>query len=264
VKRIPHRIRWWIALIADLIVFVPSSVKSGIWQRLPDIAPWTLVFSVSALFLIALAVVYVWEWLHLSLTDIRSQLSQLRFERLPRPVAADHALRIETETKNRTVAIQAAIQTERGNTNKAIEGVYKTFYDQVGQINSVLNDLRKSKPEPPLKERTTQLANDMFAMLKQQGAKPPHALSDKAGTVAGQTATFNAYFEWQNRVYYNYMAFFRDRVVKIDYELAAAGIMTKLTRPEIDCIQAGVMENHNIDVKHIAETLLLTASRMPS
>ena len=69
----------------------------------------------------------------------------------------------------------------------------------------------------------------------------------------------NAYFNWQSSTYYNYMAFFRDRVVNIDFELAAAGVMTKLTRPEIDPPSHGSMENHEIDVKKIAETLLLTA-----
>jgi len=126
----------------------------------------------------------------------------------------------------------------------------------------MLNNLAAKPAEPTLKQRTAQLADDLFALLKRQGPEPPHALSDRSGTIDGQKRTFNAYFDWQNRIYYQYMAFFRDRVVKLDYELAAAGVMTKLTRPEIDPVQMGPMENHDIDVKNIAETLLLTASHM--
>ena len=145
----------------------------------------------------------------------------------------------------------------------AIYAVKQQVNTDIGRINSVLNELTQPKPEPTLKERTIQLANELFALLKQLGPEPPHALSDKSGTIAGQQKTFNAYFEWQRHAYYPYMAFFRDRVLRIDYELAAMDIQTGLNRPDIDPLTKEVMENHDINIKKIAEALLLTAQQMP-
>ena len=54
------------------------------------------------------------------------------------------------------------------------------------------------------------------------------------------------------------MAYFRDRVAKLDYELAAARIFTKLEDDEINPPRA----KGQVDIKRIAETLLLEANRI--
>lgn len=158
------------------------------------------------------------------------------------------------------------VQAEEKARAQAIEAVYNVLYDNIGRINQSLNDLApKQTAEPPLKQRTTELANDLFALLKAQGPQPPEPLSlprADRNTVAKQMQSMHAYFDWQRRTYYQYMAFFRDRVIKTDYELAAAGIQTKLTRPELDPLTKEVMENHDVDIKKIAEALLLTANHM--
>ena len=158
------------------------------------------------------------------------------------------------------------IEAEEEARARAIEAVYKVLYDNIGRINQSLNDLApKPMAESPLKQRTTELANDLFALLSKQGPQPPGLfslpLADR-NTEAKQRQAMNAYFDWQRRTYYQYMAFFRDRVIRTDYELAAAGIQTKLTRPEFDPLTKEVMESHDLDIKKIAEALLLTANQM--
>jgi hypothetical protein len=86
-----------------------------------------------------------------------------------------------------------------------IESVYKALWDNVARINHSLDHLAH-KPEPTLKERTTQLANELFALLNQQGSQPPHALSNRTGSPDEQRKTFDAHFKWQNDSYYKYMA----------------------------------------------------------
>jgi len=55
------------------------------------------------------------------------------------------------------------------------------------------------------------------------------------------------------------MAYYRDRVVKIDFELAANGFFTKLEPREIN----PPTTSNEVDVQKIAEALLLTASQIP-
>jgi hypothetical protein len=112
--------------------------------------------------------------------------------------------------------------------------------------------------EPSLKQRVLGLANELFAFLQKQDPEPPNPLSVK-GSQQEQRRVFNEYFAWKRNVYYNYMAHYRDRVVKIDYELAAVGIFTKLTEKEINPPQA----SQEVDIKTIAETLLLMAHQLP-
>lgn len=156
------------------------------------------------------------------------------------------------------------IQTEKDERNQAIgdaiHGVRQQVNAEVDRINAALNELAKPKPEPNLEERTRQLSQDLFALLNRLGAEPPHALSDKSGTVAGQKQTFDAYFEWQKNAYYNYMAYFRNRVIQIDYELAASKIFTRLDDREIDPPK----QNGEVNIRKIAETLLLTAEAVHS
>ena len=195
-KRITHRIRWWIALIADLLVFIPSGAKTGFWQRLPNIGPWTLLFWVSGFGLIALSVVQLWDWM-----------------------------------QSHFVGVQQS------------------------------NNLAAKPAEPTLKERTIQLANELFELLKKQGPEPPDPLSltlSQRGSEQKQERLLTAYFDWQRHLYFNYMAYFRDRVAKLDYELAAARIFTKLEDDEINPPRA----KGQVDIKRIAETLLLEANRI--
>jgi hypothetical protein len=112
---------------------------------------------------------------------------------------------------------------------------------------------------PTVKQRTIQVANDLFQLLRKLGPEPAHALSDKSGTVAGQENTFNAYFEWHRKAYYEYMAHHKSAVIQIDSELAALNVFTKLDAEEIDPPKNQV----RVNLKKIAEGLILTASYMP-
>jgi hypothetical protein len=103
-----------------------------------------------------------------------------------------------------------------------------------------------------------QLANELFAFLKTQGPEPPNPLSNK-GTLDEQHRALDSYFDWKKDTYFKYMAYYKDRVVKIDYELAANGLFTGLYPREIDPPST----SQEVDVKKISEALLLTASRIP-
>jgi hypothetical protein len=84
-------------------------------------------------------------------------------------------------------------------------------------------------------------------------------LSQRIDGEVEQRRIFNAYFDWKRQTYFKYMAQFKDRVTRIDRELAADGIFTKLERREIDPPET----SQEVDVKKIAEALLLAASYMP-
>lgn len=120
----------------------------------------------------------------------------------------------------------------------------------------------ESKPEipvdDPLKQRTIRVANDLFTLLREQGPKPPNPLSGKGGEEE-QRRVFNDYFAWVKALYFKYVAYHKDRVVQIDNELAAHGVFTKLYPREID----PPPDTQEVDVKKIAEALLLAASQMP-
>jgi hypothetical protein len=165
------------------------------------------------------------------------------------------------------------VEAEKKERIRAVESLAKDHSAAVTRIEQSIRDLNVNlrdhiaavvpKPiaEPTLKKRTTDLANELFALLKKEGPPPPNPLSQKGG-IDEQKRAMKTYFDWQNSTYYQYMAFFRDRVIKTDYELAAVGINTKLTRPELDPLTKEVMENHDVDIKKIAEALLLTANQM--
>jgi len=165
------------------------------------------------------------------------------------------------------VDLKPLIEAERQERTRAVHELRQSILD----LNVTLRDhvaavLPKSTQAQPLKQRTIDLSNDLFAFLKKQGPQPPEPFSlpaSERNTIAKQKQAMNGYFDWQGSTYYHYMAFFRDRVLQIDYELAAMGVQTKLTRPEIDPLTKEVMENHKIDVQKIAETLLLTANQLP-
>ena len=112
-------------------------------------------------------------------------------------------------------------------------------------------------PERSTRLRTIDLANELFERLKKHGPEPVNPLSVKGDEAAARRA-FNAYFDWKKAVYFDYMAHFRDRVVKLDYELAAIKIFTGLDRREIDPPD----DKREVDLKKIAEVLLLTATQM--
>jgi hypothetical protein len=162
-----------------------------------------------------------------------------------------------------TPNIDALIETERQETKRVTDAINWAMNNHIEKINERLNSLTpKPALEPTLKERTMQLANDLLAMLKEQGPEPPHALSSK-GTEKEQRQTFDKYFDYQKSTFWKYMARFRDRVVKIDFELAALGIYTKFEEREIDPPRpmGGAGE---VRVRQIAEKLLLAASQLPS
>jgi len=122
---------------------------------------------------------------------------------------------------------------------------------------------RKKSPQPekeppPLKQRTIELANELLAFLHKQGPKPANPLSSK-GSEEEQRRVFNAYFDWIKETYFKYMAYYKDRVVKTDFELAAHGFFTRLEPREINPPPT----SNEVDVQKIAEALLLTASKLP-
>jgi hypothetical protein len=116
----------------------------------------------------------------------------------------------------------------------------------------------ENKASKSLEKRTKQLADDLFALLREQGPEPLNPLRFK-GSQEEQRGVFNAYFDWKRNTFFKYMAHFRDRVVKIDYELAAAGTLTGLDYKEIDPPPS----SQEVDVKKIAETLLLVGAQIP-
>jgi len=120
-----------------------------------------------------------------------------------------------------------------------------------------LKTFPKSLQSESVKERATKLAHELFTFEKQQGPEPPSPLSVKGEEE--QRLAFNAYFGWKKDTYFKYMARYRDHIVKTDYELAAEGVFTKLEPKEIDPPQM----IGEVNVKKIAEALLLTASQMP-
>ena len=119
-------------------------------------------------------------------------------------------------------------------------------------------ETKNEVPAQPLTERTSELAKELFAFLQKQGTKPPTPLSVK-GSPEEQGRAFNAYFGWQGKVYRHYMAYYRDRVVQIDRELAAHDVFTKLDMQEIDPPET----KGQVDVRKIAEVLLVGAHQLP-
>jgi hypothetical protein len=150
-------------------------------------------------------------------------------------------------------AIQGFIKVEKGGGYEELQIPSFATYREWPKEPQV-------KQPQNLKQRTIQLADELFGLLRELGPEPPHALSDKSGTVAGQQQTFDAYFEWQRKAYHSYMARFKDRVVQIDNELAAVKISTKLDDREIDPPK----NNGQVQLKKISETLLVTAYHMPN
>jgi hypothetical protein len=164
------------------------------------------------------------------------------------PNSTDYSTLIEQETKARA---------------QAIKDIYTHVNGYHNQADIKFNKLFTPRTEPSLKQRTTQLANELFALLQKLGPQPPEPLSlpaSEQNTEAKQLRAQNAYLEWQKRAYYNYMAYFRDRVVRTDYELAAEGVMTKLDERELD----PACNSGHVDIKKIAEVILLTAQHMPN
>jgi hypothetical protein len=198
-----------------------------------------------------IAVVAVLMWLGLFVVDYiairRTALAKIPAPIDPAPlVAAEKAERVQ------------AVRNEREERINAIDSISKIHCDAVLRIEKSIRDLTP-KPEPSLKERTVQLANELFALRSRLGPEPPHALSNRTGTEAEQRSTFSNFFDWHRDVYYNYMAYFRDRVVQVDYELASRRIFTKLNDKEIDPPPT----TGEVDLKKIGETLLLAAQQIP-
>jgi hypothetical protein len=89
---------------------------------------------------------------------------------------------------------------------------------------------RRAEKSKPLKQRTIDLANELFEFrLKPKPSSPFSAKGEEERRQA-----FDAYFDWVKDTYFKYMAYYRDRVVQIDFELAAHHYFTKLERRDID------------------------------
>ena len=153
---------------------------------------------------------------------------------------------------------QPLVAVEKEERIKAVDGVYQILNPFIQRTQEAIHNLTSLPVEKPLKQRTTELAHELLELLKKQGPKPTNPLSAKVGCEE-HGKVFDAYFDWEKNAYFKYMAYFRDRVVRTDYELAAEGIMTKLEPREIDPADT----SREVDIKKIAEALLLTASHMP-
>jgi hypothetical protein len=152
-KRITHRVRWLIALIADIAIFIPSSIKTGFWQQLANVQPWTLVFWVSGFGLVALTIVQLWEWLESHSTR------QIDFDAL-----------LKTERIERDRLLTAATQ-ER---DRLIDCVNHKVDDWLQRTNATLNSLiPKPEPEPTLKQKITSL-HDRLAPFEQEYETKSH------------------------------------------------------------------------------------------
>lgn len=108
-----------------------------------------------------------------------------------------------------------------------------------------------------LKQRTAQLAHDLFAFLNDKGPEPPSPLRAKSEKEYREMS--NAYFGRAKKIHYGYMAHFKASVEQTDNELAEAGFYTGLRPQDIN-----PPEGKLTDVRKIAEALLLTAAKMPT
>lgn len=117
---------------------------------------------------------------------------------------------------------------------------------------------KDASPPASLKERTLQLADELLEFLRKQGPQPPTPLSVK-GNMEEQRHAFNAYFDWQKDTYFKYMAHYKDRVFKTDYELAAEKVFTKLEERDINPPNT----SQEVGVRKTAEALLLAATQLP-
>jgi hypothetical protein len=73
--KIPHKLRWWIALIADLLVLIPSGLQTGFWRVLDGINAWTYLFFVACLGLFALGISWYIEHLNRRLLTLNTSLT---------------------------------------------------------------------------------------------------------------------------------------------------------------------------------------------
>jgi hypothetical protein len=172
-------------------------------------------------------------------------------------IAVRRAALAKPSSSNFTTQYGTFLDTERNQRTQAIADLYRHVNSYFNQADLKFNELFKPKVEPSLKQRTEKLASDLFDCLHKIGPEPAHPLSGK-GTKEEQDAVFNEYFDWKRNAYYKYMAYFRDRVVKIDYELAAEGFMTKLDEREI----APPQNSGHVNMKQIAEALLLISKQI--
>lgn len=147
------------------------------------------------------------------------------------------------------------IRAEEAERKRAVEGVAKDHCAYVQRTDQAILDLQSRPIEPTLKQRTIELANGLFELLRQQGPEPPDPLTER-GTESQQR---NLYFDWKKTIYYKYMAHFRNRVLQVDYELAALHILTKLEDDELDPPK---IKCDTLNVKKIAEALHLVGTQM--
>lgn len=253
----------------DSMSVAQSSVH---WKRLrePEAIPgwlilgWKLLNAISNVDYLKQHIAAVWQFCKTPVGNVLLIFGGLAWlaavvlwPRQPREPENSEKHEPENTTSSAEVLVQAEAKARAGD----IASVYKTLWENVAKINRSLDHLAH-KPEPTLKQRTTQLANELFALLQKLGPEPPDPLSlppSERNTVAKQLLAQNAYSDWQRSAYYNYRAHFRNRVIQIDDELAASKIFIKLDDQEIDPPK----NNGEIKLKKIAETLLLTAQQMP-
>jgi hypothetical protein len=150
------------------------------------------------------------------------------------------------------IDFDAKINVEKRERIYAVEELAKQHYQAMQRIEQSISNLT---PKPKsLKLRTIELANELFTLQGQLGPEPPNAFAGK--TLAEQRGNFNSYFDWHRARFYRYMAYFRDRVVSIDYELAAHEVMTKLSDNEIDPPSS----SGDVDLAKIAQALLVAGN----
>jgi hypothetical protein len=150
-----------------------------------------------------------------------------------------------------------AIERLSSSCNGTVQRIEQSIRDLEAKLRAEFSP--KQTTEPTLKERALELANDLLTLLRKQGPEPAEPLSNK-GTIVEQRQGFHAYFDWKRDTYFKYMAYFKNRVISLDYQLAASGIFTTLDDKEIDPPRT----RGEVDLQKIAQSLILAANRLES
>jgi hypothetical protein len=187
-EKISHKIRWWIALTADLLVLVPSGVQSRFWRGLYDgINAWTYLFLIACLGLFALGVAWYLENINRHFAALKTDLAR------------------EAETRA-----------------KAIESVSGQLTDAVYRLEDSIRALKPSSPTPQTDyDLTVSLRDELQRFIDELGEEP------KPDYKLGH-AEFNNKLElvgrFERRLRYGFQLRIAPRIQTLGYRLAEKSI----------------------------------------
>jgi hypothetical protein len=164
-ENIPHKVRWWIALIADLLVLIPSGVRSGFWRAFDGINAWTYLFLVACLGLLALGIVWFIEYLNRRFsmldTDIKNGLAKATTDLRDGLVKAGQS----------QGGFNATAMQMDDNLEKRLNDRMKALEEKIPSAVTV--------PEIPLRGRVWKLIEDLQGFGAETGAKPQFNSADQ-------------------------------------------------------------------------------------